>query len=77
MSESAKQALNWALDRLSEQSTWRGIVLALTSAGIVISPDNSAKIIAAGLAIVGVINIFRKETKPQVNQTNEETKTNK
>jgi hypothetical protein len=63
-----KTALNWLLDRLSETSTWRGIVLTLTGVGIYIDPQRAATITAAGLAIVGVINIFRKgsPTKDEV-----------
>ena len=55
--------INWALSRLSEASTWRGIVLALTSAGMVLKPNQAHFIVAAGLAIVGAINIFRNEKK--------------
>lgn len=68
MNENVKNGLYWLLDRLSENSTWRGIVLALAAFGITISPENAAKITAAGFAIVGLINIFRQgsPTKKQV-----------
>ena len=55
-----KTAMNWLLDRLSETSTWRGIVLTITGLGIALDPQRAATITAAGLAIVGVINIFRQ-----------------
>jgi hypothetical protein len=51
---------NWLLDRLSENSTWRGIITLLTAAGVVLDPEKANSIIAAGLALVGVINVFRK-----------------
>ena len=57
--------VNWALSRLSEQSTWKGIVLAITSAGVKLKPSQAANIIAIGLAIVAAINIFRNEKKAQ------------
>ena len=68
MNEKLKQAMNWVLDRLSESSTWRGIVLTITGLGIALEPDQAAKITAIGLGIVGVINIFRKgsPTKEEV-----------
>jgi hypothetical protein len=68
MTEKTKAALYWILDRLSESSTWRGIVLTITGLGITLNPDYAAKITAAGLAVVGVINIFRTgaPTKTQV-----------
>ena len=42
--------MNWLLDRLKEESTWRGIVLLVTALGVKL-----------GLAIVGLINVLRKE----------------
>ena len=51
---------NWLLDRLLENSTWRGIIAILTAAGVVLDPEKSNSIIAAGLALVGMINVFRK-----------------
>ena len=54
-----KDKLAWIMDRLGENSTWRGIVGLLTAAGVALKPDQADKIIAAGIAIVGVINIFR------------------
>lgn len=54
---------DWIISRLSEVSTWRGLVALLTGAGIVISPELSAQITATGLSIIGLINIIRKEKK--------------
>jgi hypothetical protein len=68
MNEKLKQALSFILDKLSENSTWRGIILTLTGLGVGIEPENGLKIMAAGVGIVGVINIFRQgaPTKTQV-----------
>jgi hypothetical protein len=55
--------IDYILDRLAESSTWRGITLIATAAGIVLSPEQSAAICSAGLALVGAINVFRKEGK--------------
>lgn len=52
--------VDYILARLAENSTWRGIALLLTSAGIVTDPERAASIAAAGLAVVGAINVFRK-----------------
>jgi hypothetical protein len=52
--------LNYLLDRLNENSTWRGILLVCTALGVSISPQHQEAIVAAGLGIVGAINIFRK-----------------
>lgn len=56
--------MNWILDRLKEQSTWRGIILLATGLGVKLEPDMADAIIALGLAAVGVINIVRKSPKP-------------
>lgn len=55
--------MDWIIARLSEPSSWRGMIGVLTSAGLIISPELGAQIVAAGLALMGLINIFRKETK--------------
>lgn len=53
--------MNWILDRLKEQSTWRGLVLIATGLGVKLEPDMAEAIIATGLAIVGLINVLRKQ----------------
>lgn len=55
--------MNWILKRLSEQSTWRGLILLATGLGVTIEPEKGEAIIALGLAAVGLINIIRKEQK--------------
>ena len=53
--------MNWFLDRMKEQSTWRGIVLLVTAFGVKLDPERGEAIIALGLAIVGLINVIRKD----------------
>jgi hypothetical protein len=55
------KTLDWILSRLSENSTWRGIILVATAAGATLNPELWEAIVAAGLAIVGLINIVRKD----------------
>lgn len=69
MNEKTNRALEWLLARGSESSTWRGLILAV--AGIIgweLSTSKAEAITNAGIAIVGVINIFRQgsPTKSQV-----------
>ena len=45
----------YILERLKEPSTWRGIVMLLTAAGIPIAPQFQDVIISAGLALAGLI----------------------
>ena len=49
------------LSKLSQESTWRGIVTVVSAFGIAISPELAEHIIAAALGIVGAINILKKD----------------
>ena len=51
------------LRRLKEPSTWRGIILMLTTFGVVLEPTQKEAIITAGLAIVGVLGAFLPDAK--------------
>jgi len=48
------------IDRLSENSTWRGLILLATAAGVHMEPELQNQIVAAGLGLVGLINVLRK-----------------
>ena len=52
--------LNTILSRLTENSTWRGAILVATALGLKLDPEHQEAIIAAGLSLVGLINILRK-----------------
>lgn len=58
-----KTILNTILDRLTDNSTWRGIILLATAAGVRLEPELQAQIIASGLALVGLINVIRNGKK--------------
>jgi hypothetical protein len=55
------KALFYLLDRLSENSTWRGIILCGTAVGLKLEPELQNQIVAAGLGLVGLINVLRKQ----------------
>lgn len=52
--------MQYLLDRLSERSTWVGIVAILSACGISIEPDQAVAIAAAGAAVAGAVNVFTK-----------------
>jgi len=58
-----KTLLNTILDRLTDNSTWRGIILLVTAAGLRLEPELQNQIIASGLALVGLINVIRNGKK--------------
>ena len=51
----------YIIDRLKEASTWRGIIALLTAAGVTISPEMIDQIVAAGLAVMGIIGMVFKD----------------
>ena len=53
------KSLFFVLDRLSENSTWRGLILVAVALGVKLEPEMQNQIIAAGLGLVGAINVFR------------------
>ena len=55
-----KNLLNTILEKLTENSTWRGLILIATAVGVKIEPELQESIIVAGLGIVGLINVVRK-----------------
>ena len=59
-SKKTMKILSTIVDSLSQNSTWRGLILIATAAGVNLSPELQTQIIAAGLGLVGLINVIRK-----------------
>jgi len=55
-----KNLLNTLLEKLTENSTWRGLILISMAVGVKIEPELQESIIVAGLGLVGLINVIRK-----------------
>lgn len=53
--------MEWIIARLREPSTYGGIASLLTLVGVTISPEFQEAIIAAGVAIGGVMMVFMRE----------------
>ena len=51
----------WLIERMREGSTWRGLVLLITAAGLHITPDQAQLIITIGLGIAGSIGLVSPE----------------
>ena len=52
--------VNILLERLSENSTWRGLILVATALGVKLDPELQNQVLVAGLGLVGLINVIRK-----------------
>ena len=55
--------MKYITDRLSEMSTWRGLIALATALGIKLAPAQQDAIVSTGLALIGLINVFRVERK--------------
>jgi hypothetical protein len=55
-----KKTIELVLEKLSENSTWRGLILIATAVGVKIEPELQEAILVAGLGLVGLINVVRK-----------------
>jgi hypothetical protein len=55
-----KKTIELVLEKLSENSTWRGLILLGTALGVKVNPELQESIIVAGLGLVGLINVIRK-----------------
>jgi hypothetical protein len=60
-----KTALKFAVARLAEGSTYKGIVLALTGLGLYVRPEIAAAVTSIGLGIAGLIGVLVPDAAPQ------------
>lgn len=52
--------MKYIVERLQEASTWRGIIMLLTSLGVGVAPELITPIIAAGTGLAGVVGVVTK-----------------
>jgi hypothetical protein len=50
--------MNYIFARLSEPSTWRGLIALATAFGVAMSPEQIEAIVACGLALIGIAGAF-------------------
>ena len=53
--------LKTILEYLKQDSTWKGLISIATALGLTIKPELAAAIIAAGMGLVGLIQVFITE----------------
>jgi hypothetical protein len=58
-----KYMLDFILERGKEASTWRGLVALVTATGITLSPELTEALVAAGLAIIGILGVLTVDKK--------------
>ena len=55
-----KQLIEWVLARFSEPSTWQGVTIVASAAGVNMQPELATQIATVGAGIFGLINIIKK-----------------
>jgi hypothetical protein len=58
--------MKWLLRRLREPSTWRGLVWLATVAGLSLRPEQAEAIVAAGMALAGLLGVFLPDESKNV-----------
>lgn len=61
----------YALQRLTERTTWIGLIGLVSAAGVAVSPALAEQIAAAGMGLAGVILIVTQDKPKLVVTTNE------
>ena len=54
---------DYILARAKEPSTWRGLILLLTSAGLGIAPELATLIVTVGTGTAGILGMLSPDTK--------------
>ncbi len=62
--------MKYILERLKEPSTWRGLFALLTAIGLKLHPEMQEAILTTGLALIGMINVVRKESNDTKSASN-------
>lgn len=55
-----KGVFTWTIEQLKQPSTWRGIVMLATSAGVAFQPALIDQIVVAGTGVAGLIGVLFK-----------------
>ena len=55
--------MQWIFERLSERSTWLGLVSLGTALGLALSPDQREAIVGGGLALGGLVAALTADRK--------------
>jgi hypothetical protein len=54
--------LTYLLNKLKEKSTWAGLATLTALMGLKLEPEQFGAISAAAIALIGVYEVFRKES---------------
>lgn len=58
-----KKFLHFVLARARERSTWLGLVSLATALGLMLTPEQAEAIVAAGIAVAGLLSVLTVDKK--------------
>ena len=61
--EAMKTITTWALARLVEPSTWKGIAVVAGAMGVAVAPELIMQIGSVVAAVVGLVDVVRREQR--------------
>lgn len=59
--------MKYILNRLTERSTWLGLIALIAACGATIEPTLSEHIISGGMALAGIIGVLTKDKEDKDN----------
>jgi hypothetical protein len=59
-SQTKERTMKTILEYAKQESTWRGIIAITMAFGIQLDPNQQGAILTGGLALIGLINAFKK-----------------
>lgn len=53
--------ITYIIQRLTERSTWLGLIGLVTAAGVTVEEQMAEQLIAAGMAVAGLVGVLTKD----------------
>ncbi len=62
--------MTYILKRLTERSTWLGLIALATACGVVVEQELAEQVMAAGMALAGLIGVLTRDRKQEEEEKN-------
>jgi hypothetical protein len=59
-----RKLVDYTIARLKERSTWMGVISAGTALGFMMTTEQQDAVVAAGVAVAGLIAVVTKDKTP-------------
>ncbi len=62
--------MTYILKRLTERSTWLGLIALATACSVVVEQELAEQVMAAGMALAGLIGVLTRDRKQEEEEKN-------